>query len=110
MPTTINGIGTHYYGKKDRSTRTGVCGSCHRAGVLESYNTRLWFVWFFIRIIDKCPSCTRHMVVAADHYEQARQLQVSEGLDRFRRSPTPEAALGAHAQLLAFREVDQASA
>src|SRR4051812_26168480 len=118
MPTTVNGIGTHYYGKKNLSTRNGVCGSCHRAGVLESYDTRLWFVVIFIpviplgrkRIIDKCPSCTRHMAVSADQYEQARQLQVSEGLDRFRRAPTPEAALGAHAQLLAFRELDQASA
>src|SRR3954453_990530 len=104
MPTTYNGIGTHYYGKKNRSVRTAVCGACHRVGNLESYDTRLWFVILFIpviplgrkRIIDKCPSCTRHMAASADAYEVARQLQTSEGLEKYRRQPSPEAALEAH--------------
>ena len=117
MPTTVNGIGTHYYGKKNRSMRTAVCGACHRVGALESYDTRLWFVIFFIpviplgrkRIIDKCPYCTRHMAAAADAYEQARQLQTSGSLERYRREPSPEAALEAHAHLLAFHEHEQAA-
>src|SRR4051812_37050312 len=117
MPTTVNGIGTHDYGKKNRSVRTGVCGSCHRVGALESYDTRLWFVIVFIpviplgrkRIIDKCPHCTRHMAASADAYEQARQLQTSGSLERFRREPSPEAALEAHAQLLVFRAIEQAA-
>src|SRR4051794_24223336 len=110
MPSTVNGIGTHYYGKKNRAVRTAMCQSCHRVGPLESYDTRLWFVVVFIpviplgrkRIIDQCPYCTRHMVADADAYDQARQLQISGSLERFRREPSPEAAAAAHAQLLGF--------
>lgn len=117
MPTTVNGIGTHYYGKKDLSTRTAPCRWCNRVGALESYNTRLWFVVVFIpiiplgrkRIIDSCPSCRRHMVADADKYEQARQLQISGSLDRFRREGSIESSLEAHAQLLAFHEHAQAT-
>jgi tetratricopeptide (TPR) repeat protein len=117
MPTTVNGIGTHYYGKKDRSTRVAPCRMCGRTGALESYNTRLWFVVVFIpviplgrkRIIDACPSCGRHMAADADKYEQARQLQTSGSLERYRREGTPESALEAHAQLLSFHEHEQAA-
>src|SRR4028119_1915496 len=117
MPTTYNGIGTHYYGKKNRSERTAACGFCHRVGNLQSYDTRLWFVIVFIpviplgrkRIIDLCPHCTRHMAADADSYEQARQLQTSGSLERFRREPSPEAALEAHGQLLAFHDHEQAA-
>lgn len=117
MPTTVNGIGTHYYGKKNVSVRTAACASCHRVGALESYDTRLWFVVVFIpviplgrkRIIDACPSCRRHFVASADAYEQARQLQTSAALERYQREPSPDAAFAAHGQLLAFRELDQAA-
>lgn len=116
MPSTVNGIGTHYYGKKNLSVRTAPCHSCHRVGNLESYDTRLWFVIVFIpviplgrkRIIDKCPSCSRHYAAAADAYEQARQLQTSGAVERFRREPSAEAALEAHATLLGFHDHDQA--
>lgn len=63
MPTTVNGVGTHYYGRKNRAARISVCRACGRQGMLESYDTRLWFVIVFIpiiplgrkRIIDQCP-------------------------------------------------------
>ena len=101
MPTTVNGIGTHYYGKKNRSVRTAACRSCGRVGNLESYDTRLWFVIVFIpiiplgrkRVIDTCPSAGGTSWPNADAYEQARQLQVSGAIDQFRREPSPEAAL-----------------
>ena len=117
MPTTYNGIGTHYYGKKNRTVRTAACHSCNRVGQLASYDTRLWFVIIFIpviplkrkRIIDQCPSCTRHYAADADVYEQNKQLQVSGALDRFRREPSPEAALQVHGLLLAFHEREQAA-
>ncbi len=117
MPTTVNGVGTHYYGKRNRSVRTATCQSCKRLGALESYDTRLWFVIVFIpiiplgrkRILDSCPSCRRHFVADADQYEQNKQLQVSGALDRFRREPAPEAALSVHGLLLGFREREQAA-
>lgn len=117
MPTTVNGIGTHYYGRKNKVVRQGVCNSCHRTANLESYDTRLWFVVIFIpliplgrkRIIDKCPYCTRHVAADADAYEQAKQLQTSGSQEQYRRDPSPEAALGVHAQLLSFHEHEQAA-
>ncbi len=117
MPTTYNGIGTHYYGKRNRSVRTAACRSCHRVVELVSYDTRLWFVVVFIpliplgrkRILDQCPACSRHFVAKADVYEEAKQLQTSGSLDRFRREPTPEIALEAHGNLLAFHEHEQAA-
>ncbi len=117
MPTTYNGVGTHYYGKRNRSVRTAPCRSCNRVANLESYDTRLWFVIIFIpviplgrkRIIDACPVCTRHFVANADEYEQARQLQVSAAQEEFRRSPSPIAALQLHATLLGFHETEQAA-
>lgn len=117
MPTTYNGIGTHYYGKKNRSSRTAACRSCRNVGSLESYDTRLWFVVFFIpviplgrkRIIDACPACTRHYSADANAFEQARQLQTSGSMDRYRREPSPALAAEAHAHLLAFHEHEQAA-
>src|SRR6266478_589740 len=73
MPTTYNGIGTHYYGKKNITKRPGPCPHCNRAVELTSYDTRLWFVIFFIpvfplgrkRLLAYCPACTRHYAVDA---------------------------------------------
>ena len=118
MPSTVNGIGTSYSGKKNRSVRHAHCHSCSRFGPLESYDTRLCFVVLFIpiiplkrkRIVDFCPACTRHMAIDADQYEQARQLGISGGMEQYRREGTPEAALHAHGQLRAFHEYDQADA
>jgi tetratricopeptide (TPR) repeat protein len=114
---TVNGIGTHYYGKKNRSVRTAACASCHRVGSLESYDTRLWFVVVFIpviplgrkRIIDQCPVCRRHFVAGAAVFEQNKQLQISGSLEHFRREPSAEAAASVHQSLVAFREFEQAA-
>jgi tetratricopeptide (TPR) repeat protein len=116
MPTTINGIGTHYYGKKNKQARTGVCQACGGVGRLESYDTRLWFVVFFIplvplgrkRIIDQCPACSRHFAAKRDQWEMVRQLNVSGAMERYRAQPSPEAALELHAQMLGFHLHDDA--
>ncbi|QEH32769.1 hypothetical protein OJF2_12500 [Aquisphaera giovannonii] len=118
MPTTVNGIGTHYYGKRNVSRRDAVCQSCKQYGTLASYYTRLWFVIVFIpviplgrkRIMDECPRCRRHFVADADKYEANKQLQVSGSMDEYRRSPSPENALLAHASLMGFREFEEADA
>ena len=78
MPTTVNGIGTHYYGKQNSTSRMAACKSCGKMGVLESYDTRLWFVIVFIpviplgrkRITDECPRCRHHFVADLEKYEQ----------------------------------------
>jgi len=117
MPYTVNGIGTHYYGKRNFQKRPGTCRSCGRAGELTSYDTRLWFVVVFIpiiplgrkRILDQCPHCSRHYVAEAGKWEAAKQLEISGALETFRANPTPEAAITAHQQLLNFHQLDQAA-
>src|SRR3569623_104386 len=116
MPTTVNGIGTHYYGTSNAEHRHGVCRSCKREGTLKSYDTRLWLVVIFIpviplgrkRIIDECPSCRRHYVANADQYQMARQLTISGALDKYRSHPSPESALEVHGTLLGFHDHDEA--
>jgi hypothetical protein len=116
MPTTINGIGTHYYGNKNRVVRTGVCRSCGRSASLSSYDTRLWFVVVFVpviplgrkRIIDECSYCRRHYVANQDDYAMSRQLALSGSRDRFRTEGTTESAIAAHAEMLGFHAFDDA--
>lgn len=118
MPTTVNGIGTHYYGKRNRSVRRGQCRSCGHVGDLASYDTRLWFVVIFIpiiplgrkRIIDDCPSCRRHYAAKADEFAIASQLTVSEGKDRYQSEPTVDNALDAHARMLGYHQHDESDA
>lgn len=116
MPTTYNGIGTHYYGKKNVESRKGACHSCGREATLTSYNTRLWFVVVFIpviplgqkRIIDFCSVCTRHFVVDLKKWETAKQLEISAALDKYRTAPTYETGIAVHQQLLKFHQTAQA--
>ena len=118
MPTTVNGVGTFYYGKKDAASRPGTCPHCGAAGNLESYTTRLWFVIVFIpiiplkrvRILDSCPRCQRHWVANPEQYEMSRQLAVSGALEKHRAQPTVETAMVTHAQYLSFHMHKEADA
>jgi len=117
MPSTVNGCGTHYYGKKNVQKRPGPCPHCGGATELESYDTRLFVVFVFIpifplkrmRIIDYCPACTRHFAVEAHKWETAKQLEVSGAMEKFRTNPTPEAAMAAHQQLMNFHQLEEAA-
>ena len=117
MPATYNGIGTHYCGKKNIEKRPGPCPHCNRQTELSSYDTRLWFVIFFIpvfplgrkRIVDYCPACTRHFAVDAQKWETAKQLEISGAMDEYRAHPTPETAIAVHQQLLKFHQIAQAA-
>lgn len=118
MPSTVNGIGTHYYGKKNVQKRLAACHSCGQTVELVSYDTRLWFVIVFIpiiplgrkRILDQCPACTRHYVVEAVQWETMRQLEVSGAQELFRTQPTAENAIALHQKLLHFHQLDEAVA
>jgi tetratricopeptide (TPR) repeat protein len=118
MPYLINGIGTHYYGKKNIQTRPGPCPHCGRAVELKSYDTRKWFVIFLIpiiplgrlRIVDYCSVCTKHIAVAADQWEAAKQTEVTTALETYQKNPTPEAAMLAHQQMLNFHQLEPAAA
>jgi len=115
MPTTVNGVGTHYYGKKHRHDRTATCHSCGRVATLSSFETRLWFVVVFIpilplgrkRITDQCSICSRHYVVPVKQWEAARQSQTSAAMEQFRQAPSEESALVVHGTLMAFQQYEE---
>ncbi|MCA9050597.1 MAG: hypothetical protein KDA89_17790 [Planctomycetaceae bacterium] len=117
MPTTYNGIGTHYYGRKNSKSRRGVCQLCGHEAELSSYETRLWFVIFFIpvfpfgrkRITDRCSVCSRHYAIPAKGWETSRQADTAAAMDRFRREQSQEAALDVHGQLLRFQQHEEAA-
>jgi tetratricopeptide (TPR) repeat protein len=117
MPITYNGVGTHYYGKSNVESRTGSCQFCGRETALTSYNTRLWFVVFFIpviplgkkRIIEYCSACRRHYAVDLKKWETSKQLEISGALDKYRTNPTAESGIALHQQLLNFHQMAQAA-
>lgn len=117
MPTTVNGIGTHYYGKRNVLTRPGTCPFCKHQVTLSSYDTRLWFVVVFIpliplarkRIIDSCPACRRHYVTNLQKWETTKQLEISGALEKYRTNPSAETAIDAHRQLTGFHQLEEAA-
>jgi len=118
MPFTVNGIGTHYVGKKNLIVRSGACGACGRATQPESYDTREWFVLFFIplvplsryHILDKCPLCTRHtrLLAAVWADAQAEARQSAQSLLR-QRPGDPRTAIDAHRTLAGYQLAQDAA-
>ena len=51
MPTTVNGIGTTYFGKKNLEQYQGVCDSCNRSTTLSDYETGHYICIIFIPLI-----------------------------------------------------------
>lgn len=92
MPYTVNGCGTWYYGRKNRESYPGVCAACGRETTLESYDTRLFFVFIFIpiipfrkrRIIDQCPVCSKHRSMLFSDWQVAR-TRIEESINEYRR-------------------------
>lgn len=116
MPTTVNGIGTIYFGYRNARTRTSDCRNCGRIGLLESYDTGLWFAVIFIpviplgqkRIIDKCPTCQWHYAANKDQFEAGREQTTMTATEQFRQHPSVETALAVHAALLGYHDHDRA--
>ncbi len=117
MPSTINGIGTAYRGKKNVKTRMGVCDHCHRQVLLQSYETRLCFVVLFLpvvplekkQIIDYCPACTWHKSVSLGEWKALGQQAIEQASRQATANPdNPEAAIELHATLSAFHRTEDA--
>ena len=117
MPTTYNGIGTRYAGRRNEERRAAACHSCGRHVQLVSYDTRLFFVILYIpiiplarkRILDECPVCRRHYAIDAEKWETQKQLGISGAMDTYEASPTPEAAMELHQTMLNFHQRAQAA-
>ena len=119
MPGTINGIGTHYYGRKNAYTRPGPCEHCKAAVPLNSYDTRLWIVVIFIpliplgrkRILDECPSCGVHRAVGLHQWEEIRREALENAMKEVVAHPQDaEKQMALHGLCIELQETDKAKA
>lgn len=86
MPSSINGIGTHYYGKANVDRRHDACERCGKTGELLSYDTGLYFCFLFVpliplgrkRVFDQCSSCTTHRVTKLAEWQELRASALRE--------------------------------
>lgn len=109
MPSTINGIGTWYYGKDNVFSYTDYCPHCNRYVTLSFYDTREWIVVLFIpviplgrkRIFDSCPACSKHRQMSLKKYLQAKESDYLEADQKFQENPDDPDALGHLLQIFA---------
>lgn len=95
MPQTINGIGTLYYGKKNKHVREDTCEHCENYAELTSYDTRNFVVFIYIpliplgrfRVVDQCGSCTKHYAVPLAEWNEQKQDAVGEAVRALERDP-----------------------
>ncbi len=105
MPYTLNGVGTHYYGRRNVSQTQGVCSACGRSATLTSYETRECFCVLFVpliplrrwRILDQCSSCRRHRRLPLADFQHELEMRVAPLRDALARAPRDPAA---HARLV----------
>ncbi|MCF6175130.1 MAG: tetratricopeptide repeat protein [Victivallaceae bacterium] len=119
MPSTINGIGTNYVGKKNVEKYHGVCEQCGYQGELSSYETGYWFVVLFIpiiplgkkKILDYCPSCRTHRYMSLKEWQHAGDATVEEVEKNLtEKRNDPDVAMDAHVAFVTFRHNDKAEA
>ncbi len=90
MPHVVNGIGTWYYGKRNKLTVNGTCESCNRTAELTSYDTTLFFTILFIpviplakkRVLNQCGACSKHRVLRLRDWEKAKMMDAGDLLDQ----------------------------
>ncbi len=117
MPYTMNGIGTRYVGKKDQYDHVNVCDRCGYEGKMSSYETRLWFVLFFIPVIplqtkmvlNHCPSCTSHQAMPLEKWRRLKEETTLEDKQHMRANPEdPDVAIEAHRNLFFSNQMEEA--
>lgn len=118
MPSTINGVGTTYYGKKNLRRHTGVCESCKHEVEMLDYETRLWFTVAFIpliplgrkQVLNYCTACTGHMAVPVEQWNQITNEMAAESAREAAKNPTDtEAAIEQLFTLMSLDKRDQAT-
>lgn len=117
MPTTVNGIGTHYYFKKNEVVQSALCEFCKQHSTLRDYETGLWFVVIFIpifplgkkMIIGQCDRCQMHRAMPLRDWVQAREEAIGSSLQTLsEKSADPLSALQLLGTYTAFNQFTEA--
>ncbi len=101
MPSTVNGIGTSYFLKKNRCFSIGNCESCGGLSWLSDYTTYKCFCFLFIplipygkaRVMNYCPACTRHGVMPHKQFTEAVAESLQGAQKAWQEDPTNTDAL-----------------
>jgi Flp pilus assembly protein TadD len=119
MPYTLNGIGTHYYGRSNISVLEDTCEHCGRRVRLSSYDTREFFCVVFIpliplkqfRILSDCPVCRRHYRFPLKEFRQSLETKLAPLRAEVERTPRdPEAHLRLAGELVGYQMRAEAEA
>ena len=95
MPSTVNGIGTSYFLKKDRCFSVDHCENCGNLTWLSDYTTYKCICVLFIplipygkaRVVDYCPACTRHHVIPYNRYTEGVTESLQEAKQAWQADP-----------------------
>ncbi len=95
MPQTFNGIGTWYYGKKNKHVRDDTCEHCGTYNELTSYDTRNFIVLVYIpiiplgrfRVVDECSACTKHYAVPLAEWDEQKHDAVDKAVSALEGDP-----------------------
>ncbi len=118
MPSVINGIGTWQYGKKNLTSRVGTCTQCGNSAKLDSYDTREYFVVFFIPLIplgryhniDHCSRCNRWKQSGQAAWEKVKESNLKQRLEEFAAAPNDyKAAIQLYASYNFFQKREEAA-
>lgn len=113
MTYTINGIGTHQYGKDRRISRHDECDQCGRVTVLQSYDTTKYIVVLFVpviplgklRILDHCSDCNRWKQIKLQDWNAQKDVALRESLARLKQDHRdPDAVKQAIATATQFQD------
>lgn len=116
MPTTVNGIGTRYVGKKNHTSEVSRCPHCHRDAWLSSYETGLWFVVLYVPIIplgkkqvlNQCSACSTHSALPLKDWQELRQNAVRDSMEAVKQNADdPEAARNLLGTLEYFQQKEE---
>ncbi len=119
MPSTVNGIGTRYVGRRDLETYQAVCEFCKQPGTLSNYSTGLWICFAYLPVIPlgrkqifcDCSRCRRHRVIPLARWEQIKSETIAADEAARAAAPgDPAPAIKLLGDLLAFRRHDEVSA
>ncbi len=117
MPTTINGIGTQYYGKRNPRIYQGRCDACGASCQMTDYETGYYFVVLFLpliplgkkQILGDCSRCRRHRVMPLQQWNQLREEAIDAGMDKLAAAPDePERAIELIGTMTLFNRLDDA--
>ncbi|MDQ2084979.1 hypothetical protein RBH29_00820 [Herbivorax sp. ANBcel31] len=94
MPSTVDGIGSKYCGKKNEHTYQGTCEFCGAHTHISSYDTTKFFVFLYVpifplgekRVLSECGSCGKHKVLKLSEWERMKKESAEELYDSWFRN------------------------